>query len=141
VQRVRRCPADFYRRLYRDVGRAHRWVDRLGWTDAQIRDHLDRSDVTLWLLWAAGAPAGYYELRADVDGSVEIAYFGLLPSYIGRGYGRFLLADAVRRAWTLAPTRVWLHTASYDHEHALANYLARGFLIVRRESLETGGSS
>jgi hypothetical protein len=29
--------------------------------------------------------------------------------------------------------RVWLHTASADHAHALPNYQARGFRVVRSE--------
>jgi GNAT superfamily N-acetyltransferase len=80
-------------------------------------------------------PAGYFELRRQPDGAVEIAYFGLLPEFIGRGLGKFLLSEATRRAWELGATRVWLHTNTLDHAAALPNYLARGFSVVRTETL------
>ena len=51
-------------------------------------------DITMTLL------AGYYELRRDKDGGVEIAYFGLLPEFIGRGLGGALLTSAIEEAWS-----------------------------------------
>ena len=44
--------------------------------------------------------AGYYELRRDTEGGVEIAYFGLLPEFIGRGLGGALLTSAIEEAWS-----------------------------------------
>lgn len=43
--------------------------------------------------------AGYFELRRCEDGSTEIAYFGLLSEFIGRGLGKHLLRCAVEQAW------------------------------------------
>ena len=81
--------------------------------------------------------AGWYELRrVPEDGSVEIAYFGLMPGAIGRGLGKALLGCAVRDAWAMGATRVWLHTCTLDHPHALPNYLARGFRVYKTESYE-----
>jgi GNAT superfamily N-acetyltransferase len=84
------------------------------------------------MTWQA-APAGYFELKRWADDSVEIAYFGLLPDYIGRGWGKYLLTEAVRAAWSENPVRVWLHTCTLDHPAALPNYLQRGFQPVREE--------
>jgi ribosomal protein S18 acetylase RimI-like enzyme len=139
IERVGECPASFYRYLYAEVGRAFRWTDRLGWSDDTIRGHLATPGLSLWLLTWEAAPAGYFELKPHEDGSVEIAYFGLLPEYIGRGWGKYLLSEAVREAWRLKPTRVWLHTCTLDHPAALPNYLGRGFRSVREEtySVET----
>jgi ribosomal protein S18 acetylase RimI-like enzyme len=133
IHRVRECPPSFYRYLYAEVGRAFHWTDRLGWTDDTIRRHLSAGPISLWLLSWQGGPAGYFELRRDEDGSAEIAYFGLLPEYFGRGWGKFLLTEAVHEAWRLGPTRVWLHTCTLDHPAALPNYLQRGFRAVREE--------
>jgi GNAT superfamily N-acetyltransferase len=80
-----------------------------------------------------GAPAGYYELERHADASVEIAYFGLLPEFLRRGFGKHLLDDAVVRAWSLDATRVWLHTCTLDDVAALPNYVARGFRPFRSE--------
>ena len=134
VVRVEGSPASFYRYLYAEVGRAYRWVDRLGWSDDQIRAHLASPAVSLWLLTVRAAPAGYFELKAAPDGSVEIAYFGLLPDFIGRGYGKHLLTEAVERAWSLGARRVWLHTCSLDDPAALPNYVARGFRPFHEET-------
>jgi GNAT superfamily N-acetyltransferase len=133
VQKVGDCSVSFFRYLYAEVGRAYHWTDRLGWSDDAVRRHLDDPAVSLWLLSWQGAPAGYFELKKDADGSVEIAYFGLLPEYVGRGWGGFLLTEAVRAAWSLGAAKVWLHTCTLDHPAALPNYLRRGFRAVREE--------
>ncbi len=133
LDRIEGCPGSFFRYLYAEVGRAYHWTDRLGWSDEQVRAHLADPGVSLWLLSSRAAPAGYFELRRHGDGSVEVAYFGLLPEFVGRGWGGHLLTLAVRAAWTLGPERVWLHTCSLDHPAALPNYLKRGFRPVREE--------
>ena len=89
----------------------------------------------------AGAPAGYFELRRDRDGGVEIAYFGLLPEFTGRGLGGHLLTAAVERAWAPGPERVWLHTNTLDHPAALPNYLKRGFTAFHSEDVHAGSRS
>ncbi|MGH7719983.1 MAG: GNAT family N-acetyltransferase [Gemmatimonadaceae bacterium] len=136
VLRVAECPPSFYRYLYAEVGRAYRWRDRLGWSDEQIRQHLADPAISLWVAYRGGGPAGYFELRRHTDGSVEIAYFGLLPDFIGKGLGKRLLAEAAERAWATDASRVWLHTCTLDNPAALPNYLARGFKPYREERYE-----
>jgi ribosomal protein S18 acetylase RimI-like enzyme len=138
VERVRGCPPSFWRYLYTEVGRAYRWVDRLPWSDGDIRRYLDDPAVSLWLMTMAGAPAGYFELRADADGAVEIVYIGLLPEFTGRGLGAHLLTEAAERAFEQGAARVWVHTCSLDHAAALPNYLARGFTPFRTETYDVG---
>jgi GNAT superfamily N-acetyltransferase len=135
LEPIRDCPWHLYRYLYVEVGRAYHWVDRLSWTEEQIRAWLD-GPSTVWLLTVEGAPAGYFELRGHADGSIEIAYFGLMPEFVGRGLGKYLLARAVEAAWAEQPTRVWLHTCTLDHPSALPNYLKRGFRKVRDETYQ-----
>ena len=83
-----------------------------------------------------GSLAGYYELRRDDEGGVEIAYFGLLPGFIGRGLGGALLTSAIEDAWrtTSSVSRVWVHTCTLDHPSALGNYQARGMVIYKQET-------
>jgi GNAT superfamily N-acetyltransferase len=53
---------------------------------------------------------------------------------IGKGIGGGMLSLAVREAWKIKGTqRVWLHTCSEDHPHALANYQKRGFRLFKTE--------
>lgn len=134
VRRLARPAPAVYRYCYRTVGAAYHWRDRWSWSDAEIGAHLARPDIGLYVAARRGQVAGWYELRrvAD-DDSVEIAYFGLAPDAIGCGLGKHLLSCAVRDAWGLGAARVWLHTSTLDHPHALPNYRARGFAPYRTE--------
>ncbi len=135
IERVEECPPSFFRYLYAEVGRAYHWTDRLGWSEEKVRQHLADPAVSIWVLTWRGAPAGYFELSRQ-DDAVEIAYFGLLPEFLGRGWGKFLLTEAVRAAWSLGPSKVWLHTCTLDHPAAMPNYMSRGFKPVRKETYE-----
>jgi GNAT superfamily N-acetyltransferase len=141
VKRLQRCSVELFRYLYEEVGRAYRWTDRLGWSDDTIRNYLDTPGISIWLMSANDAPAGYFELREHHDRSVEIVYFGLLPESIGRGWGKYLLTRAVEAAWQLGAERVWLHTCTLDHPAALPNYLKRGFRPVREEVYVLSGEA
>lgn len=135
VERVEHPAPELYRDCYRSVGAAYHWRDRWDWTDAEIRSHLAQPEITLHVARRGGALVGWYELRrVPAEDSVEIAYFGLMPSAIGQGLGKHLLSCAVRDAWALRPSRVWLHTCTLDHPHALANYQKRGFASYRSET-------
>jgi GNAT superfamily N-acetyltransferase len=136
IERLDWCPVSFFRYLYREVGRSFHWTDRLDWSDDGVRDHLTSPGVSLWLMSWGGAPAGYFELQQHQDRSVEIAYFGLLPEAIGRGWGKHLLTRAVEAAWDTGTHRVWLHTCTLDHPAALPNYVKRGFRPFREEEYE-----
>lgn len=136
IEQMVECPPSFFRYLYSEVGRNYHWVDRLGWTNEQIRAYINQSSVTLWVLYCAGAPGGYFELRQHEDDSVEIAYFGLLEEFIGRGIGKYLLTIAALHAWKKTTNRIWVHTCTLDHPAALSNYLNRGFKQFRQETYE-----
>lgn len=136
VERAAACPPALYRRLYAEVGREYHWIDRLGWTDDEIARHLADPRIEVWILREGQEPAGYFELRVEDDGALEVAYFGLFPHAVGRGLGKFLLTRAVERAWDLGASRVWLHTSSLDHSSALPNYLGRGFSIWKQETYD-----
>lgn len=129
------CPG-FARFLYAAVGGPWAWTDRLPWTDAQWAARLAAPGIELWVATMDGAPAGYFELEDRADGTVEIAYFGLLPHAIGQGHGGALLTDAVERAWAMGARRVTVNTCSLDHPRALGGYRARGFVVVREEQRE-----
>src|SRR5437773_8349498 len=133
VERLTNCEPSRYRQLYVEVGKNYHWMDRLPWTDEQITDHLQQPEISFWLMTHDGAMAGYFELRQCEDGSVEIAYFGLLPDFLGRGLGKHLLTCAAEQAWTDGANRVWLHTCTLDDPAALPNYLKRGFRPFKTE--------
>jgi GNAT superfamily N-acetyltransferase len=132
VARVEPPDGEVNRWFYVEVGTPHNWVDNLGRSAAEWQAWAER--VETWVATVRGERAGYYELRLG-DGSVEVAYFGLLGGFQGAGLGGFLLTHALRRGFELAP-RVWLHTNTQDGAAALPNYLARGLRPFRTETLD-----
>ena len=134
LARVAACPPSFFRFLYREVGRAWNWLDRLSWSDEEIDAYLTQPGLELWVLTQDSLPFGYAELHRSDGGEVQIVYFGLMPHAIGKGIGAAFLADTLQRAWNSETRRVWLHTCTLDHEHALATYVKGGFRIVREEA-------
>src|SRR5256885_5476946 len=103
------CSIELFRSLYAEVGKNYHWIDRLPWTDEQIVAHLNKPENSIWSMTCDGQTAGYFELRKCEDGSVELAYFGLMPQFIGRGLGKHLLTCAIEQAWAFGANRDWLH--------------------------------
>jgi GNAT superfamily N-acetyltransferase len=97
-------------------------------------------DRAFWLVAWDGEPVGLVAYDLHPGDEVEIETFGLAPEFVGKGLGGHALTLAVRRAWELTPTvaRIWLHTSSVDHPHALPNYHRRGFRTFRTEEGERG---
>jgi len=134
IEQMQDCSPEYYRHLYVEVGRNYHWIDRLPWTDKEIADHLNKREISFWLMTYDGKTAGYFELRKCEDLSVEIAYFGLVPEFIGQGLGKHLLTAAIEQAWAGGANRVWLHTCTLDDKAAMPNYLKRGFQPFKTET-------
>jgi GNAT superfamily N-acetyltransferase len=130
--KVRQWP--FNKFLYVLVGAQWAWRDKLSWTDAQWAAWAESEDLRTWVGYYDGSPAGYFELHRQPEANVELAYFGLAPSFIGRGLGRALLSAAIDEAWKMSPRRIWVHTCTLDHPNALQNYQARGFSLYNTET-------
>ena len=126
------CP-ELNRFLYAAVGGDWHWTDLLAWRRAQWEEFITRPLFETWVGYVRGTPAGYFELDRHDDGGDEIVHFGLLRQFIGQGYGGHLLTAAVERAFDRGASPVRLHTNTLDGPHALKNYLARGFALVRQE--------
>ena len=132
VLEIREPSVPYYRFLYNAVGRDYVWIDRILWTDAEFQAYLARPTTTVLVLYWRGIPVGYVDMTtvADEPGT-EIVYFGLVRAVHGRGFGKHLLSVGVRRAFDDGAERVWLHTCTLDSPHAIANYVARGFVPYR----------
>ena len=122
------------RSFYQAVGEQCLWHDRRDWTESQWRDYAEADTLRTFVAAQRTISAGYFELRRDQSGAVEIAYFGLLPAFIGTGLGGPLLSHALRRAWRWDAKRVWVHTCTKDHTRALDNYLKSGFVVYKTET-------
>lgn len=132
LMRAERCTVSFYRYLYKVVGEPWLWYERRIWSDAQLAELLARPEVETYVLYAWGSPAGYFELVRAESGDTELAYFGLVPEFIGRGFGAWFLNSAIDTAWLGATRRVWVHTCTYDHPRALGLYQKCGFSVYER---------
>lgn len=131
-----------WRRLYREIGDPYHWHDRDAWSDTALAAHLAKDGVRAFRVQALlpGMPmhsAGFLELEAHHDGSIEIAYLGLHRHVHGRGLGKWLVTEAVDEARRMGAANVWLHTCTLDGPAALPNYLARGFVVTRTQEYET----
>ena len=129
-------PPDFQlnKFFYKQIGKNHRWIDRLVWKDKKWIEYVENSRVKTFVLRDNSNLAGYYETIRDMDNDhSEIAYFGILEEYQNKKIGSFLLSEAIKKSFNENINRVWLHTCSLDHENALKNYLARGMKIFKSE--------
>ena len=120
--------------FYKNIGKKHRWVDRLTWSEQQWIDYVSNSKVKTYVLKKKDDLVGFFELIFHFENKeVEIAYFGILEEYQNKKLGSFLLSEAIKKSFNKNINRVWLHTCSLDHENALKNYLARGMKIFKSE--------
>lgn len=136
ILRAERPTISFYRYLYDTVGADWNWFMRRRLSDEELAAiiHDDRDEV--FVLHVRGVPAGYVELDRRINEEVEIAYFGLIPEYVGRGFGKYLLAWGLTRAWSYRPRRVWVHTCSLDHPRAIGVYQRAGLEVFHREVVQ-----
>ena len=122
--------------FYRNVGKKHHWVDRLGWSEKQWVNYTFDEKVKTYVLKKDVDFVGYFELIFHRDlNEVEIAYLGLLEEYQNKRLGSYLLTCAIKKSFLDNPKRVWVHTCSLDHKNALNNYIARGMKIFKKETI------
>jgi GNAT superfamily N-acetyltransferase len=138
IRVARRPTVSFYRYLYRTIGDEWTWVVRRLLSDEELLRIIGDPAVEVNVLWVDGVPAGYAELDHRQAPDTELAYFGLLPEFIGRGLGRYLLDWTIRHVWRAGPRRLWVHTCDFDHPRAIAVYRKSGFRVYdqRVEQLE-----
>jgi GNAT superfamily N-acetyltransferase len=122
-----------YRALFRLVGEPWLWFSRLTMDDAALAAIVRHPEVELFtVVDEADGDVGMLELDFRQPGECELAFVGLVPQLSGKGHGRWLLAESVRRAWRDGVKRVHVHTCSLDHPAALAAYRRAGFKPYKR---------
>jgi ribosomal protein S18 acetylase RimI-like enzyme len=131
--RARRPTVAFYRFLYNGVGANWLWYERRAMDDDTLAAIVQDDAVEVYVLYVEGVPAGFAELDRRVKPETELAYFGLMPEFIGRGLGDYLLSTAIDIAWIHEPSRLWLKTNTLDHPRALPLYQRHGFTVYSQE--------
>ncbi len=125
----------FYRYLYDAVGRPWYWTDRKKLSDEELAAVLEDEAVEVYVLYVGGAPAGFFELDYRDLPTAELAYFGIMPDYIGLGLGPYLLVQAIDMMWQKEPERVIVNTCTLDHPKALPLYQRMGFRPYDRQEV------
>jgi GNAT superfamily N-acetyltransferase len=133
LMRAQTPPVHYFRYLYDMVGGDYHWTDKHVWTDEAIAAFVQDKAVETYVLYAAGSPAGFFMLDFRKPPVCDLSYFGLAPEAIGRGFGNWLLGQAVHMGWERPIERMTVNTCSLDHPRALATYQKWGFAPVRRE--------
>ena len=130
-------PVDFQlnKFFYKNIGKKHKWIDRLIWSEEKWINYVSSKDVNTYVLKYKNDLVGFFESITHHDNSeIEIAYFGILEEYQNKQLGSYLLSEAIKESLNKKNIkRVWLHTCSLDHKNALNNYLARGMKIFKTE--------
>lgn len=122
--------------FYKNIGKKHKWTDRLVWTEAQWIDYTSSKKVKTYIFKYQNDLAGFFELIFHSnENEVEIAYFGLLEEFQNKKLGSYLLSQAIKKSFNSKINRVWVHTCSLDHKNALKNYIARGMKIFKSETI------
>ena len=122
--------------FYKQVGKKHRWIDRLSWSDEKWVNYISNQNLETYVISEKNDLAGFFELLYNPElKETEISYFGLLEEYIGKGIGGYALSIAIKKSFEKQIKRVWLHTCTLDHPNALKNYIARGMTVFKKEKI------
>jgi len=127
--------------FYKNIGKKHKWIDRLVWTETQWIDYVSNKNVKTYVFKFKDDLAGFFELISHNEKKeIEIAYFGLLEEFQNKKLGSYLLSQAIQKSFNeslnKSINRVWVHTCSLDHKNALSNYIARGMKIFKTETIK-----
>lgn len=132
LMRAENSTVSFYRYLYNTVGEPWLWFERRLIDDAALAAQIRKPTVEIFVLYVRGVPAGFFELDIAAPRETKLCYFGLIPDFIGRRLGPYLLQAAIDQAWSRPIGRLWLHTSTFDHPKALSVYQRAGFVVYAR---------
>ena len=122
--------------FYKNIGKKHKWVDRLSWSEEKWINYVSSKNVRTYVLKFKDDLVGFFELiYHEQNNETEIAYFGILEEYQNKKLGSYLLSEAIKKSFENKVNRVWVHTCSLDHKNALKNYISRGMKIFKTEIL------
>jgi GNAT superfamily N-acetyltransferase len=125
---LERPDAAAYLALYRRVGDPLGWDTRLKLPEGELAALLAGDRLRIYVLRDAnGVALGFCEFDCGAFPQIELKNFGLVPEAQGRGLGAWLLAVALQEQWLTKPSRIWLHTDTWDHPAAKRVYEKAGF--------------
>lgn len=122
-----------YKRLFREIGEDWLWCGRLMLSDDRLKAVLTAAGNEVYTPVIDGRQMGLLEIDYSDPENPELAYFGLVPSAVGSGLGRWLMQQAMAMVWSRPPSkRFWLHTCTGDSPQAIGFYRSCGFKPYKR---------
>ena len=137
VKLIKKIDFNLNKFFYKQIGKKHRWTDRLSWNDNMWVNYVSDKSVNTFVLMYNKNLAGYFErIYNKQSNEFEIAYFGILYEYRNKKFGAYLLSKAIELSFKDGAKRVWVHTCTFDHKNAIKNYLSRGMKIFKEEKIK-----
>tara|TARA_B100000780_G_C21062563_1_gene427157 strand:- start:81 stop:587 length:507 start_codon:yes stop_codon:yes gene_type:complete len=128
---------DINKFFYRQVGKDHYWRDRLLWSDKEWEKYINKENLETGIMTLNNNLVGFYEQELHKDkNEIELIQMGILKEHQGKKLGSFLLNHIIQKAFNRGVERLWVHTCSLDHQHALSNYLSKGLSIFKEEEVD-----
>ena len=123
--------------FYKQIGIDHYWRDRLVWSDKEWLKYATNKNLETYVLKKNEEVIGFYEQEYHpASNEVELINMGILKDFRGLKLGSALLNHAIANASRKSPSRMWVHTCSLDHKHALSNYKSKGFKVFKEEEID-----
>jgi len=123
--------------FYRQIGRDHFWRDRLLWSDKEWEKYINNKNLETGIMKINDNLVGFYEQEFHKNkNEIELIQMGILKEHQGKKLGSFLLNHIIQKAFNRGVERLWVHTCSLDHQHALSNYLSKGLSIFKEEEVD-----
>jgi GNAT superfamily N-acetyltransferase len=125
---------DAYRALFRRVGEPWLWFSRLVMSDEELTAVIHDPAVQIFAVTdPRGVEVGLLELDFRRLPDCELSFLGLIPGLTGKGFGKWLMAQAKSLAWRKDVNRFWVHSCTLDSPGALSFYRQAGFVPFKRE--------
>ncbi len=107
--------------------------------EAELASLLGSESLHVYALRNTAAEAlGFCEFDRSTFPEIELKNFGLIAEAQGRALGPWLLSTALREEWMSGPTRIWLHTDTWDHPAAISVYQRAGFRVYATRDEDPG---
>ncbi len=133
---IKKSDYQLNRFFYKQIGADHYWRDRLIWTDKEWIKYVSNNNLETYVLKKGDDFIGYYEQEYHPrSNEIELINLGVLKNFRGLKLGSTLVSHAISSASRKSPQRMWVHTCSLDHKHALQTYKSKVLRFSKKRKL------